>query len=97
MSSFSSRRQAAIRFAPPFSAAATSFQVNVGAQSYFGSCAWDAFGIPAALHADARIEATCAWSDEPMVCGVSQGREYGGGVVHLLVPAAHFWDDIVFT
>jgi hypothetical protein len=27
-------------------------------------------------------------------CGVRGGRAYGDGVVHPLVPAAHFWDDI---
>ena len=67
------------------------------ANRYFGVCAWDAFGIAAALHADARIEARCAWSGDPMACGVEHGRAYGRGLVHLLVPAAHFWDDIVFT
>jgi hypothetical protein len=86
-----------IRFAAPFSAVPTGFRVHVGARSYLGACAWDAFGIAAALHADARIETRCGWSDEPMTCGVEHGREYGGGIVHLLVSAAHFWDDIVFT
>jgi hypothetical protein len=86
-----------IRFAPPFSAAPTGFLVRTVAREYFGVCAWDAFGIAAALHADARIDAACAWSGEPMVCGVANGRAYGEGVIHLLVPAAHFWDDIVFT
>jgi hypothetical protein len=53
--------------------------------------------VAAALHTDARIDAACAWSGDPIVCGVERGRAYGGGVIHLLVPAAHFWDDIVFT
>jgi hypothetical protein len=86
-----------ILFAPPFAAVPTPFRVRTGARSYFGVCAWDAFGVPAALHADAQVEAACAWSGDPVACGVENGRPYGNGVIHLLVPAAHFWDDIVFT
>ena len=71
--------------------------MRVAERPYFGACAWDAFGIPAALKADARIEAACAWTAEPLPCGVESGRAYGAGVIHLLVPAAHFWDDIAYT
>jgi alkylmercury lyase-like protein len=83
--------------APPFSAVPTGFRTRAGRSSWYAPCAWDAFGIPAALASDARIEARCAWSGEPVPCGVEDGRAYGNGVIHLLVPAAHFWDDIVFT
>ena len=83
--------------APPFSAVPTAFRTSSGRSSWYAPCAWDAFGIAAALASDARIEARCAWSGEPIPCGVADGRAYGNGVIHLLVPAAHFWDDIVFT
>jgi hypothetical protein len=85
--------------APPFSAVPTAFRTDTstGRRSWYAPCAWDAFGIPAALGSDARIEARCALSAEPIPCGVEDGRAYGNGVIHLLVPAAHFWDDIVFT
>ena len=86
-----------IKWAPPFSAVHTAFRVRAGRSSWFAPCAWDAFGIPAAIEVDARIEAACAWSHEPIQCGVEFGRAYGDGVIHLLVPAAHFWDDIVYT
>jgi hypothetical protein len=88
---------AAIKWAPPFSAVPTAFRVRAGRSSWFAPCAWDAFGIPAAIDVDARIEAACGWSNEPIACGVEFGRAYGDGVVHLLVPAAHFWDDIDYT
>jgi hypothetical protein len=83
--------------APPFSAVPTAFRTRAGRSSWYAPCAWDAFGIPAALGSDARIEARCALSAEPIPCGVEDGRAYGNGVIHLLVAAAHFWDDIVFT
>jgi len=86
-----------IAWAPPFSAVRTPFRSTVGTMSWNAPCAWDAFGIPAALKRDAVIDAHCAWSGEPIACGVEGGAAYGDGVIHLLVPAAHFWDDIAYT
>jgi hypothetical protein len=86
-----------IKWAPPFSAVATAFRVHSGRSAWHAPCAWDAFGIPAALDSDARIDAVCAWSNEPVPCGVEHGLAYGDGLIHLLVPAAHFWDDIAYT
>src|SRR3972149_242946 len=39
-----------IRMAPPFSGVETSFRVRIQDKVYFANCAWDALGIPAALH-----------------------------------------------
>jgi alkylmercury lyase-like protein len=86
-----------IKWAPPFSTVPTPFRVRVGRSEWHAPCAWDAFGIPAALDRDARIEAASAWSGEPIPCGVEHGLAYGDGIIHLLVPAAHFWDDIGYT
>jgi len=86
-----------VAWAPPFSVTPTPFKAAADGMSWYAPCAWDAFGIPAALHRDAAIDARCAWSGETIVCGVADGRAYGDGVVHLLVPAAHFWDDIAYT
>jgi hypothetical protein len=86
-----------VRYAAPFAGGTTGFRVRVGGESWFAPCAWDAFGIPAALHSDARIEARCAQSGEPLDCGVREGVAYGKAVVHLLVPAARFWENIVYT
>jgi hypothetical protein len=86
-----------IAWAPPFSVVPTAFRTTVGSMTWSAPCAWDAFGIPAALKRDATIDARCAWSNEPIACGVSAGVAYGEGVIHLLVPAARFWDDIAYT
>jgi DNA-binding transcriptional MocR family regulator len=86
-----------IAWVPPFSLMPTAFQAAADGMSWYAPCAWDAFGIPAALHRDAAIDARCAWSGETIACGVGNGRAYGDGVIHLLVPAAHFWDDIAYT
>ena len=48
-----------IAWAPPFSAVPTAFRAAAGSMSWHAPCAWDAFGIPAALKRDAendRIE-----------------------------------------
>jgi hypothetical protein len=86
-----------ILFGPPFANMETGFRVIADGYAWFAPCAWDAFGIAAALHRDAEIAASCAHSGEPLACGVRDGSAYGGGVVHLLVPAARFWEDIVYT
>jgi hypothetical protein len=91
------RDRVEIRWAPPFSLVPTAFRVRAGRSSWYAPCAWDAFGIPAALDCDVRLAPACAWSGEPIPCGVEHGRAYGDGVIHLLVPAAHFWDDIAYT
>jgi hypothetical protein len=83
--------------APPFSGVPTSFRVHADGGSWYAPCAWDAFGIPAALARDAQIEAGCAWSGTPIPAAVKNGRAAGSGIVHMEVPARHFWDDIFYT
>jgi hypothetical protein len=87
----------AIRWAPPFSAVPTPFRVTSAQSSWFAPCAWDSFGILAALKQDGAVDARCPFTGEPVRCGVESGRSFGEGVIHLLVPAAHFWDDIIYT
>jgi len=83
--------------APPFSAVPSSFRVHGAAVSWYAPCAWDMFGVPAALSEDALLEAQCAWSGERLPATVRRGAVEGAGVVHLEVPARHFWDDIFYT
>ena len=86
-----------ICWAPPFSAMPTSFHVRCAGVSFYAPCAWDALGIPAAMKADAAIDARCAWSGEPLPISVSNGVVLGEGLIHLEVPARRFWDDIFYT
>jgi len=87
-----------IRMAPPFSAVPTDFLVRAGDQTYFANCVWDALGIPAAMHEDAVVEACDGHTREPMTLEVHNGaplpREC---VIHLAVPAAWWWEDIIHT
>ena len=87
-----------IRMAPPFSGIETSFRVKVQDRVYYANCAWDALGIAAALHADAIIEASDGYSGEPMMLEVRNGQPIPQPcVIHFAVPAAHWWDDIIYT
>src|SRR5438105_2868077 len=87
-----------IRMAAPFSAVPTTHRVRAAARSWLANCAWDAFGVCVALRSDGEISTVCP------DCGESDRdrrtlREAAPDehVVHLLVPAVRWWDDIVFT
>jgi len=87
-----------VRMAPPFSGVPTPHTVAVGRQTYFANCAWDALGIPAALHQTAMVHSSCGHSGAPLRLSVSlDGPEPSPWVFHCQVPAAHWWDDLIFT
>jgi hypothetical protein len=87
-----------IRMAPPFSGIPTQHRVSSAGVSYFANCAWDALGIPAALHRPATVHSRCEQSLDPLELAVSdRGPERSDWLFHSVVPAAHWWDDIVFT
>jgi hypothetical protein len=87
-----------IRMASPFSGVPTESRVHAADRWWYANCAWDAFGICAALHVDGRIETSCPDSGEPLVIEVCDKRPDDESLLfHCLVPASHWWDDIVFS
>jgi hypothetical protein len=83
--------------ANPFSAVPTAFRVQANGRAYWANCAWDALGIPAALDADARIEARCP-AGEPIGIAVTDGQVRGeGAVAHFAVPFRQWYDDLIAT
>jgi hypothetical protein len=87
-----------LRMANPFAAVPTPYRVHAGGRWWYANCAWDAFGICAALRVDGRIETACPDCGEPIVVEVRNGRPSDEDLLfHSLVPAARWWDDIVFT
>jgi hypothetical protein len=87
-----------IRMANPFAAQPTAFRVEAGGRSWFANCAWDAFGIGAALQVDSTIHTDCADCHAPIDIVVRDGRPDDADLVfHVLVPAASWWDDIDYT
>jgi len=89
----------AIRMLNPFSAVETPHRVEAGGESWFANCAWDALGIPAALHTDGTVQSACPDCGEPLKLEVRDGSLVRGGdlLVHFVVPARRWWDDIAFT
>ena len=88
-----------IRMAPPFSGVPTQHVVIVDETKYFANCAWDSFGIPAALHRPGQIHSRCEESGEPLhlEIGLDGPPPPCNWLFHCLVPTARWWDDIVFT
>jgi hypothetical protein len=87
-----------IRMAPPFSGVPTAFPVQAKGKRYYANCVWDAFGIAAALGSDAIIPASDGFSKEPLTLEVREGRPTAQPyVAHFAVPAARWWDDIIYT
>jgi hypothetical protein len=87
-----------IRMANPFSAVPTAHRVEVEGRWWYASCAWDAFGVCAALHSDGRIETSCPDCAEALSIEVRDMKPDDDSLLfHCLVPARSWWDDVVFT
>lgn len=89
---------ARIRMANPFSAVPTQFEVRANGRTYWANCAWDAFGIPAALRIDADLTTHCAFAGTPLHIQVRGEMFFGdSGLVHFPLPCHRWYDDLVFT
>jgi hypothetical protein len=81
-----------ILMANPFSAAPTPYRVEADGRWWYGNCAWDAFGICVLFGGEGRIE------HRDIVVRVRDCRPDDEALVfQVLVPASHWWDDIVYT
>lgn len=84
----------------PFAAGPTDFRVRSAGRDWWSLCAWDAFGVPAALGTDGVVQGACA-----DICGVPlevrlAGDAVGaldGVVMQFALPAREWWKDIIFT
>jgi hypothetical protein len=86
------------RMASPFSGVPTQHEVESEGVRYFANCAWDALGIPAALRRPATVRSRCEESGDTLRLDLGvDGPEPSDWILHCLVPAARWWDDIVFT
>jgi Alkylmercury lyase len=82
----------AILMAHPFAAHREGARVEAGGREWWGNCAWDAFGIVAALDIpDAVVTA------QEVTLRVRDGEPDGVAVFHVEVPAARWWDDVGYT
>lgn len=88
----------ALRMANPFAARPTDFRVRAAGRDWYANCAWDAFGIGAALRVDSSFETSCPDCTAPIQIRVADGQpDDPSPVFHVLVPARAWWTDIGFT
>ena len=84
--------------ANPFSAVPTPFRVRTERGAWWGSCIWDALGIPAMLGESATVSTTCGDCGDPLELRVSDDAlEPVEGVAHFAVPARSWWENIGYT
>jgi hypothetical protein len=87
-----------IRMALPFATEETKFRVVTTDGSWWANCAWDSLAVIAALGTDGRIESTWADTGEPLEVEITAGElVQPDGFIGFEIPAASWWDDIVFT
>ena len=87
-----------IWMANPLSAFPTTFRVKTPRGEWWGTCVWDAFGIPAMLGSDAVIETSDQATGEAFELRVEDGElEPVEAVAHFAVPARSWWDNIGYT
>ena len=87
-----------IWMANPLCAYPTSFWVETPRGAWWGTCVWDALGIPAMLGEDATVSTHCPDCEEPLELRVENGDlRTTDGVAHFAVPARRWWQNIAFT
>ncbi len=88
-----------IRMAHPFSAWPMGFVLRSGERFWWGGCAWDSFGIVAALKEPMEITTVCPDCGTELRYSASDttAPEARNVVVRLPRPAAEWWDDVVAT
>ena len=97
----------AVRMAHPFSAAPMGFVVGAdgpgpagysGDRMWWGGCAWDSFGIGAALGEPVVIRTRCPGCDRDLVVRAGPVQPPGPDLaVHIQREASRWWDDVVST
>jgi hypothetical protein len=92
------QRDGEILMANPFSAVPTPFPITIGTSSWYGNCIWDAMGIAAMLRNKALIKTSCGCCGTAVSIRVPDDcSDAGEWKAHFSIPAAHWWDDIVFN
>jgi len=87
-----------VLMANPFSAVPTAFRVLSAQMGWWANCIWDALGVCAMADVDGTVLTSCPDCGEAMTLVVEGSRlRHAEGIVHFAVPAAHWWDNIVFT
>lgn len=88
-----------IWMAGPFSARETPYRVVDGKRAWWANCAWDMFGVAHIANTAVTVHTFCGDCGAAMAIPIDPATPPPNdiGVVHFLVPARHWYDDIGFT
>jgi hypothetical protein len=87
-----------IWMAGPFSAIDTAYRVVADGRVWWANCAWDMFGVMAIVNEPVIVETRCTDCGHPMTITADPGvLPNDDAVVHFLLPARRWYDDIGFT
>jgi hypothetical protein len=87
-----------VLMANPFSAVPTPFAVRSENDAWYANCIWDSMGIAAMVHTSVSLESSCGCCGEQIRLRIpDECRSDDERVAHFAIPAAHWWDDIVFN
>jgi Alkylmercury lyase len=88
-----------IWMANPLSAVPSSFHVTSDdGRSWWGNCVWDGLGILAMMKTEGVLDTSCPDCGEAIEFRVkSEELQSSDAVVHFVVPAARWWDNIGFA
>jgi hypothetical protein len=84
--------------AGPFASEPSEYRVEGKHVTWYANCAWDMLGIPMIAKEWVTISAQCTESREPIrISADPEGPPGNDLVVHFLVPARRWYDDIGHT
>jgi len=88
-----------IWMAGPFAATPTQYVVRAGERRWFANCAWDMLGVATIVAEPVDIETRCTDCGDPIALHLAPRDETVGAdlLVHFLLPARRWYDDIGFT
>lgn len=87
-----------IWMAGPFASAESPYRVTGRGTTWWANCAWDMLGIAMIASEPVRIDTHCTDCLSPMTLRADPARAPSlDAVVHFLVPARRWYDDIGFT
>ena len=90
-----------IWMAGPFAARPSTYRVVGKRLAWWANCAWDMLGVMVIANEPVCVETECTDCREPLTIDATPGQGVAQSmrnlVVHFLVPARHWYDDIGFT
>jgi len=84
--------------AGPFSARRTAYEITAGTRRWWANCAWDMLGVADLVGEPVDLSARCTDCGEPFAFRFAPAADdVPDWIVHFLVPARRWYDDIGFT